>query len=533
MELGVAKTHENDRRGFEKRPAPARSASSNSIRTRYRAPSGPSYSLFPPPDKPLPPLPLAAEKRQRSATETSSIPRLNPRPSVDGASQTSTATSDIETANYSTSSSGLSDKVLTWPRSDPLGWSRTTDDSSKLQLGLEKLLTSDDRRHGEVFFLDSWPTYDIIASKHGKDTIKIWNTVDGSVRSTVKFPAYTEAQSRSRDYLIRSHSIISEAQTLMAVTTRFGRTVEIWNWKKRKCLQTMTDADRWTTGQGAKYGHDCSALAVYRASNHTIHFYTMGPDAKKLTEKRKLDLRQARLPFLPQYPELAMSTNSSLLVAAAGPRPPRLGHPPPDKETLLVAWETDKEGAVSIKPFKVVRPWQHDEISTAVPCQLAVHDKTAVSIWIPATFRAVASSSSRGGTGYHLAHVSVPYRHILVWDLSDSSTRTFAIPNCLACISPDCRYVAYCHASGAEIGARGIVSVLDVRDGSEVWSWPDKDALAINFAPTAGFGQFDDLGSVTDLSFAGDSKSLLVGDRTGRVGIYRFQGGASGPRNSG
>lgn len=188
-----------------------------------------------------------------------------------------------------------------------------------------------------------------------------------------------------------------------------------------------------------------------------------------------------------------------------------------------MAWDTNTDGYGSNKPFRVARPWQHEEIGTAIPCDLCAYGSVVVSIWIPAGFRAVPVPPSRDGTGFKLVPVKVPSRYVLVWDLSANSTHTFAIPNCAACISPDCRYVAYCHASGTGIGARGCVCVLDVVDGREVWCWPDKDALAIDSGPKPGFEQFNDLSSVSELAFSADGRSLIMADRNGRIGVYNVR----------
>lgn len=398
--------------------------------------------------------------------------------------------------------------------------------TSTMQLVLERLLASHDKRHDNgVYFLDSWAGPRLVASKHAKDTIKIWR-VDGqpgagagagaTVAGVVRVPAYTQAQPRLRDYLIRSHTMLSASSSLVAVTTRFGRTVKIWNWATGKCLHAITDADRWTAGRSPGQGRESNALAVYRAATRPITFYGVGggggPERRGLAHGAVIDLGRAKLPFVPQYPELALSSTGPLLVAAAGPRPPKPGGPPPAKQTLLAAWETSGDGAGPPRLHRVVRPWQHAEIATAVPCQLAVHGSVAVSVWIPASFQAVPSPA---GAGFHLAHVAVRSRHVLVWDLAEACTWTFAIPSCVACISPDCRHVDYCHASGADVDARGCLTIVDVRDGREVWSWPDKDAPAIHSGPRSGFEQFEDLGGVTELAFSADGACLMVGDRSG------------------
>lgn len=380
---------------------------------------------------------------------------------------------------------------------------------------------SDDKRINNcVHHLDVSSTSSTLASKHGNNFVKVWSLETGDVLSTIKFSSYTEAQSRSRDYLIRSHAILSETSRLVAIATKFGRTVEVWNWDKKKSVQTIDGADRWAAGKMEEaYDHGWGCLAAYRGEANKIDLYAATREKKPFVKMRTIDLAQANLPFIPQYPELALSATSPLVVAAAGPRPPRMGNPPPQRETLLMAWETHDVGGgqPGSKPYRVARPWQHAELDTAIPCHLATYGSVVVSIWIPATFRAVPV---RGGAEYNLTTVRVPSRYVLVWDLAANSTRVFGIPNCTSCISPDCRYVAYCHASGAAIGARGTLAVIDVMSSHEVWSWPDRNATAVDSGPKPGLGQFDDLAKVRELCFSADGKALLVGDADGRIGVY-------------
>jgi WD40 repeat protein len=402
---------------------------------------------------------------------------------------------------------------------------------SSLELTFRSMIVSDDKRiNNSIHYLDVSSTSSMMATKHGNNHVKVWSLATGEMQSSIKFSSYTEAQSRSRDYLIRSHSILSETSRLIAIATRFGRSIEIWNWEKKKCLQTIDNADRWSVGKMEIYDHGWGRLAAYRGETNRIDLFAATREKKPFVLIKMIDLAEANLPFIPQYPELALSPTSPLIVAAAGPRPPRRGHPPPDKETLLVAWETHDNGLVGSKPYRVARPWQHKEIDTAIPSDLTTYGSVVVSIWIPATFRAVLAPSSQS---YNLTPVKVPSRFVLVWDLAANSTRTFAIPNCTSCISPDCRYVAYCHASGAAIGARGTVAVIDVMSSQEVWCWPDRNATAMDSGPRVGLKQFEDLARVTELAFSADSKSLIVGDSEGRVGVYDFEERAAehGPGN--
>ncbi|TWU71803.1 hypothetical protein ED733_000594 [Metarhizium rileyi] len=485
----------------------------------------PAYSLYPAPTKPLPALP----PRATNSSSSRSVGRSLSENSLEGSERSS---------HFSEHSGGL----IAGPRGSFSSKSPTSTlhisrfeshrgdaDSqvSSLELGLKRVVVSQDKRiNNTVYYLDVSSTSSTLATKHGNNMVKVWSLETGRVESTIKFSSYTAAQSRSRDYLIRSHAILSEASRLIAIAVRFGRSVEIWNWEKKKRLQTLGNADRWAVGKMEAYDHGWGRLARYQGETNVIDLFAATREKKPFVQVRSITLAEAGLPFIPQYPELALSPTSPLLVAAAGPRPPRLGYPPPDRETLLVAWETHDDGLAGSKPYRVARPWQHKEIDTAIPSDLTTYGSVVVSIWIPATFRAVPAAASRSGTGckYNLTPVKVPSRHVLVWDLAANSTRTFSIPNCTSCISPDCRYVAYCHASGAAIGARGTLAVVDVMSSQEVWCWPDRNATAMSSGPRPGLEQFEDLALVTELAFSADGKSLAVGDGEGRVCIYDMFG---------
>ncbi|KAG8410463.1 hypothetical protein J3459_017107 [Metarhizium acridum] len=504
---------------YEQSPISDRRTSSNASSAYY-----PAHSLYPAPTKPLPALPP-------KATNSSSR-------SIGRAPSERSVASSARSSHYS----DRSGSIVTGPRGSfsfksPTSTHYTTPSEfqqgdqhsqvSSLELSFKSMILSRDKRiNNSVYYLDVSSTSSTLATKHGNNLVKVWSLETGDIESVIKFSSYTEAQSRSRDYLIRSHAILSETSRLIAIATRFGRSIEIWNWEKKKCLQTLDNADRWSVGKMEVYGHGWGRLATYRGETGVIDLFGATREKKPFVKMRSIHLAEASLPFIPQYPELALSPTSPLLVAAAGPRPPRRGHPPPDKETLLVAWETHDNELVGSKPYRVARPWQHREIDTAIPSDLTTYGSVVVSIWIPATFRAVLAPASRGGTGYsyNLTPVKVPSRHVLVWDLAANSTRTFAIPNCTSCISPDCRYVAYCHASGAAIGARGTLAVIDVMSSQEVWCWPDRNATAMDSGPRPGLKQFEDLARVTELAFSADSKSLVVGDGDGRVGVYDIRG---------
>ncbi|KAL6890453.1 hypothetical protein GGI43DRAFT_220444 [Trichoderma evansii] len=504
------------------RPLTGRRESLNSQRKLSNASSNyyaSGYSLYPAPSKPLPAIPTPKTATHRVPSRDSSDRSSISTHRSSQASQT-TSTPDATTVSFSPT-----------PRRNnrfPTNFYKPPDPSEALppprkssrpaEVVFWKLLQSDDKKNGPIHYLDMSSSLSTIATKHGNNIIKVWSTAGGTVQQIIKFSSYTAAQSRSREYLIRSHAILAEPTNLIAIATRFGRLIEIWNWSKKKCLQSIDDADRWTSAQIESYDGALCSLAIYGGEKGTIDLYKATPEKKPFVKSRTINLNHVELPFMPQYPELALSTTSPLLVIAAGPRPPRQGHPPPEKETLLVAWDTT-EG--QNKPYRIARPWQHKELDTAIPSDLVTYGSAVVSIWIPASFRAVPATN--GGTGFNLSPVTVPYRYVLVWDLAANSTRTFGIPNTISCVSPDCRFVAYCHATGTDIGARGSIVILDVMTGKEVWSWPDPEALAIDYTPRPGFEQFDDLSRVSELCFSADGKFLNVGDLEGHVGMYELR----------
>ncbi|KAK2612270.1 hypothetical protein QQS21_001696 [Conoideocrella luteorostrata] len=501
--------------------ASTRRTSSNASSTYY-----PTYSLYPAPTKPLPALPRKANGSSTSIGRIERPPSEISERSL-GSSGRSSHYSDRSGSIFTGPSDSFTFKPPPSTHYATLSDSRYSNPPQQLyplELSFKDLIVSEDKRiNNSVHYLDVSSTSSTLASKHGNNFVKVWSLDTGDVQSFIKFSSYTEARSRGRDYLIRSHTILSETSRLIAIATKFGRSIEIWNWERKKCLQTVDGADRWAVGKMELYDHAWGRLATYRGEAGMIDLYAATREKKPFVRMRSINLAEAGLPFIPQYPELALSSTSPLLIAAAGPRPPRRGHPPPERETLLVAWETHDNGTIGSKPHRVARPWQHTELDTAIPCDLTTYGSIVVSIWIPASFRAVpatASRNDRGGECYNLTPVKVPSRYILVWDLAANSTRAFGIPNCTSCISPDCRYVAYCHASGAAIGARGTLAVIDVMSSHEVWSWPDRNATATNSGPKPGFNQFEDLAKVTELCFTADSKSLIVADSDGRMGVY-------------
>lgn len=400
-----------------------------------------------------------------------------------------------------------------------------------------------------VFYIDISATGTTIAIKHGNSVIKFWNVETGTLQASVKFSAYTEAHCRSRDYLIRSHAILSDTAKLAAIATRFGRSIEIWNWERKKKLQLIDDVDRWAAGRFESYEGGWSPVAAYRGEAAQIDLYAATDRAKKPFAKvRTIDLHRARLPFVPQYPELALSPTSPLLVAAAGPRTPRAGNPPPDRETLLIVWEIHDYRDISHEPHRMVRPWQHTELDTAIPCNLVTHGQLVVSIWIPASHRVVSRPSQKeaGRSEWKLAPTPVPFKHVLVWDMSENSTRSFGIPNTTACVSPDCRFVAYCDAGesspgggggggGAAVAAgdseadgetarprrRKKLAIVDASTGEELWSVGGSMGSSVGSEDSVRLmEQFGDISGVTNMDFSADARFIALGYSDGNTAVF-------------
>lgn len=494
---------------------------------------------YPPPTKPLPPLPPKARNRVSSASSSegpssADILRFSQSSGSAKASISDVASLSDSSIRRTSRPSEPEPRLYSRPprpsvsASDRASSNYST--ASSLQLKTRTLLEDETakKKNGAIYYLDMSSSGMTLATKHGNNIIKFWSLHDGTVQKIIKFTSYTDAQSRSRDYLIRSHAILSEGSSLVAIAVKFGRTIEIWNWTAKKCLQSLSEADRWTAGRFEFTENAWSQIALYHSSD-TIDLYNAARGKKPFAKSRTIELRNAGLPFVPQYPELAISPTSPILVIAAGPRPPRMGNPPPDKEVVLAAWEIaeDINGSENNQAWKVIRPWQHAELETAVPSDLVTYGSNVASIWIPATFRAVQNAKK---DGYVLSSVAVSHKVILTWDLTTNATRTFTIPNATACVSPDCRFVAYCDASGG-ISARGTLAIVDLATEKEVWTWPDRDATAgeIERMSQGGFGQFEHLGRVTELSFSSDGGALVVGDSEGRSGVYEIRGsGVSG-----
>lgn len=468
-----------------------------------------SRSKYPPPSKPLPPLPARSSQRVPSHDSFSSLDTRH-------FSQSSKATSAFDSVSVRSPVHPLHPSYPPPEVPDELKGS-----ASSVNVAFLASFESDKKRKNGIHYLDLSSTSSTLATKHGKNVIRIWSVSTGTVQSTIKFSSYTEAQSRSREYLIRSHAILSEPSGLIAIATRFGRSIDVWRWTDMKCLQSIDYADRWAACQFESYETGRGALAVYHGENSSIDVYTVDQGKKPFAKIRTIDLRKADLPCAFQYPELALSATSPMLVAAAGPRQTRAGHPPPDREILLGAWEI-RNTDLSNVPYKLIRPWQYTELDTALPCELATYGSAVVSIWIPSSYRVMTMPPSQGGSGYFLSPTAVPHRYVLVWDLVSNATRTFKIPNTTCCISPDCRLVAYCQANRNNMGGRGCLAILDVITGKEIWCWPDPDATAVDSGPKAGFEQFENLDKVSELRFSGDGKILVLGDVDGQSCMYKI-----------
>ncbi|OIW26277.1 hypothetical protein CONLIGDRAFT_543476, partial [Coniochaeta ligniaria NRRL 30616] len=366
-----------------------------------------------------------------------------------------------------------------------------------------------------IHHIEISPTGSTIATQHASNTIKVWSITTGAVEGLIKYSSKVQPGPRSRMYFLRPHAIMSENSTLVAITASYGNTIELWNWTKKKRIQSIDHAARWACYPGDVFEANMRPLAVYRSDSDRIDLYTATRDAKKpFNESRRINLKDADLPFVPKFPDLAYSATGPLLVGAAGPRP---GAPPEAQQTILLAWQIDEQQE-NPRPYRWVVP-DHPELNGALPACLATYGSVAVSIWFPANYKHVVTA--RGES----KKVPIPTvtRHVLVWDLATNRTRFFSIPNVLSCISPDCRYVAYCAPE------QGKFVVLDVTTGAEVWSGPDElDRRQSGGSAAASQQLLGDLSKVTEFRFTDDSGLLYVADLEGGVGIYEVRQAGGG-----
>ncbi|KAK3896762.1 hypothetical protein C8A05DRAFT_20333, partial [Staphylotrichum tortipilum] len=392
---------------------------------------------------------------------------------------------------------------------------------------------TDKGKGSEILHIDTSPSSSYVATKHGNKTVKIWSTAKNALHGTIKFTSYVQPRVRSREYFVRGHAILSENASLIGITTHFGLTLEIYNFAKggsgAKKVQVIEEAHRWAASHLDAFHNDYAGLAVYRPKFDRIDRFFLSRILGTKTPFREdpnhsIELQKAGLPFLPKFPELANSSDSSILVAAAGPRP---GEPPRANATILVAWQmqpvtdgklhaqTPEQSNASLpdedlhKPYRVCVP-DYPALQTALPACLAAHGTTAVSIWIPAANPSDAAKT-RLPPAAPTTPVSAPDRLVLTWDLPNNTTSLFSIPPfAQACISPDCRRVAYCNTAN---GASEFV-IVDVATRREVWRWPE----AASEQGFASFGQLENMKGVRVFEFSRDGGVLVVGDGVGGVG---------------
>lgn len=379
--------------------ASARKDSSSSGRRLDRVPTSGSstgLSLYPMPSKPptkaLPPIPPHAKPPPSPMSKPQLLPlfkslrRTPSHASAEGSdagssrySQCSRTFSESDHQRTSSTAPMLSPSLPPTPMSlyhvvpqdrQPKPPPEAQSTASPVDLAPWKVLATKHEKGVKdpaIYYFDVSTTATTLASKHGNKLIKVWSVGSGVVQSTIKISCYTTAQARSREYFVRSHAILSEPTTLMAIAAGFGDSLEIWDWAKKKRLQTIDKADRWAAVRSNIYESAWSPLVTYRGDDDAIDLWAATHEKKPFRRSHTIDLRSAGLPVLPKYPELAFSSTSPLLVTASGPRPPRLGHPPPEHETLLVAWEIQGYGGpvtndsastiVTTEPYRVVAPW--------------------------------------------------------------------------------------------------------------------------------------------------------------------------------
>lgn len=440
---------------------------------------------------------------------------------------------------------------------------------------------TDKGKSSEVLHIDTSPNSTYVATKHSNKLVKIWSISKNALHGTIKITSYVQPRVRSREYFIRSHAILSENATLIGITTHFGLTLEIWNFAKggsgAKKVQVIDEAHRWAASQRDAFHNDYAGLAVYRPKHDRIDrfFLSRHPNTKapfREDPNHSIELRKANLPFVPKFPELAYSSDSPILIAAAGPRP---GDPPRPNSTILVAWhmkpvsdsklhaQTPEQSYSSLpdeerhKPYRVCVPG-YPALQSALPASLASHGDIAVSIWIPAStpstpypstdtpspltsptsatsattpvprsytfpFRTPkqppTTNTTAAASTTTTTATTTPSRLVLTWHLAGNSTSLFRIPaHAQAAISPDCARLAYCDA------VAGHFSVIDVASTAEVWRWPD----AARSAGFAWFGQLENVAGVRVFEFSASSCSSGDGGSSSLNGVVGRGGDGDG-----
>ncbi|KAK3939216.1 hypothetical protein QBC46DRAFT_438402 [Diplogelasinospora grovesii] len=397
----------------------------------------------------------------------------------------------------------------------------------------------------DVLHIDISPTSCFAATKHSNNTVKVWSLARNALSNTIKITSYAKPQARSREYFVRSHAIISESDSLLAVTTHFGLTLEIYNWVRGKKVQVIEEVHRWASSRLDAWR---APLAVYRPRGDRIDLYFPARQGAKKPywedSGSAIELREAGLPFVPKFPELAYlhnpnssaGNNGPILIAAAGPRP---NDAPSAQNTILVAWlmQQNEKEEQRHAPYRFLVVPEHLKTGGALPACLAAHGNVVVSSWIPPNHIDIPLPGGK----FRRTAVPAPERYVLVWDLpSNALTSVFAIPNVQAAVSPDCRFVAYCdpghgvhHSGSGSIrgsvdsgGGSGAVSgcfvILDVQ-GNEVWRWPHPARTTEGFASFGGQFERNNLAKVTAFGFSDDARFLIVGDASGSVGVYEVR----------